>query len=179
MENDILNDLKELKKSFQPFSELWSEWIKSNYCELTTTEIQLIEFHISNNFKVKLTFLLSYYEKSAAIKNVIPKLIESYSNYCVWVSRTFQFSILTLMLTEFSEVDAATKDRRLQVAEDLKEVLQRFGKDNIDNIFAPDSNIDFTSGYNLELATEVLKFLFAKSQITNPQKPIPTMIETA
>ncbi len=176
---EIRANLKKLQTTYQPFSDLWNQWTISNYCDLNAAEVRLIEFHVSNNFKINLHFLLTYYAKHNQVKDVIPKLTESYPNYCIWIARTFQFSILSLLFGEVLENSLKTNIERLKITEDLKGLLLKFGKNSLSEIFDSNSDNDFCSGRNLELATQCLKILYAKSQITNPEKSIPTMTETA
>lgn len=90
--------LIELKDAFQPFSGVWSEWIKSGSCGLTADEKYIIEVHSQNDFKFSIDHLLMFYSQIKRVKIVTKKLKESYPVFKEWAVSKFQLAIFRLDL---------------------------------------------------------------------------------
>lgn len=66
--------LFELEKAYRPYSEAWSNWLKSEYCLLTELESYAMEIHIQNGFQVEAEDMYMFYNRNEFTESLLKKL---------------------------------------------------------------------------------------------------------
>lgn len=143
--------LSELKQAYEPFKALWNEWTGYAFCGLSEIEIYVMNSHRNNNFEVRIEDFVGFSSHIDIIHNLIKHLNSSYLEFKEWVVIKFQFSILSI--ARKTSFYVANMPREvvffklpmviLPVTESLKNILLKFKKQTLEQLFDSYSDQDF------------------------------------
>ena len=114
MQNASIEQLLELKKSFENLVPFWFDWVQYKHNGLDEIDVYIIETFRKKEFKFNPKDSPMFYYRKNIIENTLKKLELSYREFQDWVIVKFQVSLLNL----FSEENSNSTLNELNVITD-------------------------------------------------------------
>lgn len=129
VQNASIEQLLELKKSFENLSPFWFDWVQYKYNGLDEIDVYIIETFRKKEFKFNLDNSTMFYYRKNIIENIIEKFEGSYPEFQDWVIVKFQILLLNI-LTEENTNSTEFESLNIQFFDD-KEINTLFLEDEI------------------------------------------------
>jgi len=164
-DEEMKKALKELQKSFQPYSVLWDQWTKYSLCGLTEEDIYIIQVQLSNKFTFTHYDLVMFYNKPDKILQIVQKLDSNYSEFQEWATRKFLGWIIQMALRQGVHSFLEKPIIFLNLSNDLKKCVLSFGFETLKELVENCNDNDLLGEYYFKqplMFKNVLDFLTDK-----------------
>ena len=165
--------LEQLKQYYSFFSVQWNEWLEYKGVEyLSEQDLYALSVFEKNNFKIKLSEEMMFYNKTRLIKGIIDKLEYSKIEFKEWLIERWQFSLIKAGLSTDLTLFVTTKIEELEIDEKFKHLLRQFKKNTIAEILDSYSDFDFASEVYFKIIKEYMTLIHKPLYLTPSEKEI-------
>lgn len=171
MDNDALNELKQMFFHYGPF---WEEWKRYRLNGLKPEEIYALDIQIRNEFLVKVSDPVRLWNQSDFIEGITSKLKDNYITYQNWLILKFQTVIINKIcdiplerLTNISNQRKHVSQKNEVLEAELAEVLLSFNCTYLSDLLYASNDSDLRDPDKFEVIQEFMIKLKIKDIVFN------------
>lgn len=165
-----------LEEAVNPYLFFWKEWTNNGNCNLSATEVLLIEKLIENGFRIDFIDLLLNNNNQDMIATIVKKLCLGYQVFKDFVIVNFLQTIVVLARTNGYDNFLQTPIRQLNLEECFKDCLLKFKCHTLQLVFMVYKAEDFNRAWLYAVIEEFQTLRLMQNQLTKlPENVFETL----
>ncbi|MCC6372889.1 MAG: hypothetical protein IT236_17930 [Bacteroidia bacterium] len=151
------NALRELECTYNRYEPVWQQWCSYEYNPLSEQDMNVVDIHQKNDFKLKHN-LLKYYYNYKAITRATAALNKHYTEFKEWAVNRFYFNIARITTRPELGFVTTLEFRLIEMPDEIKAAIQKFSCRTVQELHLKYTDTDLMLEPNFK---KVLQFLAA------------------